>query len=105
MFTTFWFSREATASHFFTLKLMKKYTVKLILQEDGSSILPLPDEIVNVFNIKVGDSIELISSKEGELILKPSKKKSKLDDLIDGITKDNKHDEIDFGKKEGKEEW
>jgi len=105
MFTTFWFSREATASHFFTLKLMKKYTVKLISQRDGSIYLPFPEEIIKEYGFNENDIVEIIHRKEGGFIIKPMKKKYKLDDLIKYINEDDKHGEIDFGEAQGNEEW
>ncbi len=83
---------------------MKKHTVKLEILENGDAIVKFSDKIISEFNLKVGDRIELISHKDGIKLI-PQKNKPKLDDLLDGINDDNKHDEIDFGEPKGNEEW
>jgi len=44
---------------------MKKYTVNLEILENGDGIVKFSEEIINEFNLKVGDRIELISYKDG----------------------------------------
>jgi antitoxin MazE len=47
-----------------------------------------------------------ISMSDKTLVLKPLKKpRVTLDELLSGITEDNKHAEVDWGKPEGREEW
>jgi antitoxin MazE len=44
--------------------------------------------------------------KAGRIVIEPVReKKYKLEDLLKGITKDNIHQEIDFGAPQGKEIW
>jgi len=47
-----------------------------------------------------------IREEAGRIVIEPvRRKKYKLDDLLKGITKDNIHQELDFGRPEGKEVW
>ncbi len=84
---------------------MKKYTVKLDILENGDGVLKFPNEVVDKFQLKVGDKIELIPQKDGSIRMKPLKSKPKLDNLQEGINEENLDDEIDFGRQEGAEEW
>ena len=51
------------------------------------------------------DSIVDLSVLEGNIIVKPEKRKPKytLEELLEGVTEENLHGEIDFGKSVGKE--
>ena len=53
------------------------------------------------------DSIIDLSVNDGKIIVEPEKKKPKysLEELLDGVTEENLHGEIDFGKPIGKEIW
>jgi antitoxin MazE len=54
-------------------------------------------------NLQVNEEVE-IRLDEGRLILSPVKKpKYSLDELLASIPAESLHDEIDFGKPEGKE--
>ncbi len=67
--------------------------------ENGDGIVKFSDEIIKEFHLKVGDKIELISYKDGIMLI-PLKNKPKLEDLLDGINDNNLYDEISFGKPE-----
>lgn len=82
---------------------MKKYTIQLLMQEDGSAILPLPEEIISKHKLHEGDCIELLPLKDDKYELKLQGSKYDLKSLLKGINNDNCHDEIDFGKSQGKE--
>lgn len=81
-----------------------KFPVKLVSMDDGSALLPLPDEIIKEFNIKEGASFDLTKHPNGTIILKPINKNIDLDNLLDVINEENLHDEIDFGEPQGREE-
>jgi len=53
------------------------------------------------------DSIIDLSVNDGKIIVEPEKKKPKysLEELLDGVTEENLHGEINFGKPVGKEIW
>ncbi len=84
-------------SSFLIPSKMKKYTVKLDILENGDGVLKFPNEVVDKFQLKVGDKIELIPQKDGSIRMKPLKSKPKLDNLQEGINEENLDDEIDFG--------
>ena len=53
-----------------------------------------------------GDLRRREGEEAGRIVIEPVReKKYKLDDLLKEITKDNIHEEIDFGVPEGREVW
>ncbi|WP_301191553.1 hypothetical protein [Plebeiibacterium sediminum] len=52
---------------------MKKYTVKLIAQLEGSLCLRLPDKVINEYGFDANDHVELTSLKKGVCFIKPRK--------------------------------
>ena len=43
--------------------------------------------------------------QDGKLIIAPARKKYKLSDLLKGYSKKHRHQETDWGSKQGEEEW
>lgn len=64
--------------------------------ENGDSVLKFPDEVVDKFQLKEGDKVELVSQKIGRISMKPLKGRFNLDNLLDGNNDENLHDDIDF---------
>jgi len=74
------------------------------VQKWGNSLgLRIPSVYAKELHLLDGSIVD-IEIKENEIIISPAKKKS-LNDLIQLITDENQHDEIDFGSPHGKEEW
>jgi antitoxin MazE len=71
----------------------------------GNSLgIRIPKQIAEQAQLKEGDEIEL--SREGnQLIITPQKKKYTLEELLDGMTKEHLHSEVDWGDPVGKEQW
>jgi antitoxin MazE len=65
-----------------------------------------PLEVLRKAQLYMGDSVE-IEVKNGSIVVKPLKKKKKykLKDLLARMPSGNEPYEVDWGKKEGKEEW
>jgi len=82
---------------------MKRYRIQLLMQADGSAILPLPEEIVSKHKLQEGVCIELLPLKDNRYELKLQGSKYDLDSLLSRINKDNCHGEIGFGEAQGKE--
>ena len=75
------------------------------VQKWGNSLgLRIPGVYAKELHLLDGSIVD-IQRKENEIIISPAKKKKSLNDLIQLITDENQHDEIDFGSPHGKEEW
>ncbi|WLR51908.1 AbrB/MazE/SpoVT family DNA-binding domain-containing protein [Bacillus tianshenii] len=73
------------------------------VQKWGNSLaIRIPSHVAEAISIQQGSEIELTVEND-VLVLKPKKKKPQLDELLSKITPENRHKEIDFGKKEGNE--
>ena len=77
------------------------------IQKWGNSLaLRLPKEITEKFDLSEGSQGVLeIEKKQISIKPSPSKKKYSLRDLLVKMTPKNSHDEILWGKTEGKEVW
>jgi antitoxin MazE len=75
------------------------------VQKWGNSLgLRIPSVYAKELHLLDGSIVD-IQRKENEIIISPAKKKKSLNDLIQLITNENQHGEIDFGSPHGKEEW
>lgn len=75
------------------------------VQKWGNSLgLRIPSVYAKELNLLDGSIVD-IQRKENEIIISPAKKKKSLNNLIQLITNENKHDEIDFGSPRGSEAW
>jgi antitoxin MazE len=80
-------------------------TTTFIRKWGNSLAIRLPQKLLDQLNLQADGEVE-ISLEEGRLILSPVKKaKYSLDELLAQITPSNLHDEIDYGKPVGREEW
>lgn len=72
----------------------------------GNSLaLRLPRKLADSHHLEEGSSIEIIEDS-GELRLRPVKEEEYgLDDLLAGITEENRHEEVKIGSAAGKESW
>ncbi|MBN1700162.1 MAG: AbrB/MazE/SpoVT family DNA-binding domain-containing protein [Spirochaetales bacterium] len=70
----------------------------------GNSLgIRIPATIVKDLSLKNGSLVD-ITEEADNIIIRPEKMKE-LDDLLNLITDENLHAEIDFGEKEGDEIW
>jgi antitoxin MazE len=73
------------------------------VQKWGNSLgIRIPGPFAEQLNIIEGSDIEVLLL-EGEIVLRPIRLKPTLEELLAGITPENRHDEINFGKSEGNE--
>ncbi|MBO8155850.1 MAG: AbrB/MazE/SpoVT family DNA-binding domain-containing protein [Bacillaceae bacterium] len=69
------------------------------LQKWGNSYgIRIPKKIAEQLNLEPGSELEL-TVKENCIQLEPSKKKPTLEELLEKISPENRHTEIDFGSK------
>ncbi|MDQ3633505.1 MAG: AbrB/MazE/SpoVT family DNA-binding domain-containing protein [Acidobacteriota bacterium] len=77
--------------------------MKVQIQKWGNSLaLRIPKSFAVETDISSGSTVD-ITIENGQINLKPMKKEETLEELLEGITEENLHTEIDFGKAEGKE--
>lgn len=62
----------------------------------------IPSEMARELKISVGDFME-VSVKDGSLVLTPSHDKEDLSSLLDKVTPENIHGEVDWGNDVGNE--
>ncbi len=79
--------------------------MKVKIQKWGNSLaVRIPKSFAVQTEIEQNSFVDL-SIIEGNIIVKPEKRKPKytLEELLEGVTEENLHGEIDFGKIVGKE--
>ena len=75
------------------------------VQKWGNSLaIRLPIQVAEKLSLEAGSPVS-ISSNLKTILIKPSRQKFSLKDLLDKITPDNLHGEISSGKPRGKELW
>lgn len=71
----------------------------------GNSLgIRIPKQIAEQVQLNEGDEIE-ISTDKNKLILIPQKKKYTLEELLDGMSDEHLHSEVDWGESVGREQW
>lgn len=71
----------------------------------GNSLgLRLPKSIASEAQLGEGDTVTL-SVKGGAIVIRPSRPRYALEDLVDRITPQNRHKETDWGGPLGDEVW
>jgi antitoxin MazE len=72
----------------------------------GNSLaVRLPKVIVEKAGLVEGEALDVKVSSSGDVVLSRARKRYTLDELVAGITPENRHDEIDLGRAVGKEIW
>ena len=67
--------------------------------------LRIPKAFAVESNVTIGSTVD-VSIDKGNIVVKPVKEsKYTLEELVDGITDDNRHEEVDWGRPVGKEAW
>lgn len=71
----------------------------------GNSLgIRLPQAIVQQMGLKQGDLLT-ISTEGNQIVLSPTKPRYTLDELLQQVTPDQQHDEVDWGEPTGAESW
>jgi antitoxin MazE len=72
----------------------------------GNSLaVRLPKVVVEKAGLLEGEALDVKVSSSGDVVLSRARKRYTLDELVAGITPENRHDEIDLGRAVGKEIW
>ncbi len=81
-------------------------TTKTQLAKWGNSLaVRIPKSVVGTARLREGDEVTLAVSKGGAIVMRPARRKYRLDELVSKITARNRHDETDWGPQVGKEAW
>ena len=75
-----------------------------IAQWGSSLAVRIPKTELDVAGFIRGTVVEVIAKKD-ELIIKKAKPKYTLEELVSGITEENRHSEIQYGAPVGNEHW
>lgn len=69
-------------------------------QKWGNSLaVRVPKGVAQKAGVSVDDTLDVDVDSDGAIVLRPRRRrKYRLSDLIKGMTKENMHDDIDFGR-------
>lgn len=84
---------------------MGKATQSQIIELNGALAVIILKEVLADSNFKVGDSVNVYTQGSKIVIADPAQPHYTLDELLDGITDENRHAEIDWGPPVGREVW
>jgi antitoxin MazE len=83
-----------------------KIANKSQLAKWGNSLaVRLPRQIVETARLQEGDPLSLSVGKDGAVVMRPARRKYRLEELVSRITPRNRHDETDWGGPVGEEIW
>ncbi|MFA6505499.1 MAG: AbrB/MazE/SpoVT family DNA-binding domain-containing protein [Treponemataceae bacterium] len=77
--------------------------MQTVVQKWGNSLgIRIPSLYVKEFDLKNGNSVEIIE-EDGRIVIVPPKKT--LEEMLSRVTIENMHDPMETGVSVGKEEW
>jgi antitoxin MazE len=72
----------------------------------GNSLaVRIPLSIARQASLSEGDGVELAIDSDGGIVLRPTRRKYELAELVSRITSKNRHRETDWGAAQGEESW
>ena len=72
----------------------------------GNSLaVRIPKAAAQAANLKAGDDLDLDVERAGSVTLRKKKRRPTLKELMRGMTRENRHPEMDSGDRVGNEEW
>ena len=77
-------------------------TVQLVKKWGNSLAVRLPTAVMEAAQLALDQAVD-VRAENGRVIIEPVARSYSLDDLLAGITAQNRHDEYDFGVAQGKE--
>ncbi|HWY73641.1 MAG TPA: AbrB/MazE/SpoVT family DNA-binding domain-containing protein [Burkholderiaceae bacterium] len=72
-----------------------------LLKWGNSSAVRLPEAVLKEVQVALGDRLEL-RTEGGKIILERTRRGYRLEDLLSGITKENRHGLVNFGAPSGR---
>jgi antitoxin MazE len=77
----------------------------MVAKWGNSLAVRIPQGLAKEISIQEGTEIYM-SVEDGNIIIKPARRKRySLEELVGGITPENRHDELDWGEPVGNEFW
>ena len=71
----------------------------------NSAAVRIPAVVLAATRLEIDEEVD-IREEAGRIVIEPVRQKVyNLDDLVQGINRDNLHESVDFGVPEGKEIW
>jgi antitoxin MazE len=71
----------------------------------NSAAVRIPARVLAEAGLKPGDAVE-VRGEKGQIVIAPvAKPKKDLAALLEGITPENRHEEVDWGPPVGREVW
>jgi antitoxin MazE len=75
------------------------------IQKWGNSLgLRIPKALAEEVPVEEGTAVEITVSEQG-LLVRPAGKCYELADLLEGVTRSNRHEEVPTGERVGREVW
>jgi antitoxin MazE len=72
----------------------------------GNSLaVRIPQSIARQARLNEGDCLALALQRDGSIVLRSTRPKYELSELVSGITAKNRHHETPWGPAKGKESW
>ncbi len=72
----------------------------------GNSLaIRIPQPIAKQAQLNAGDALALIVERDGSIVLRASRPRYELSQLVSKITAKNRHREMDWGQPQGEESW
>ncbi len=84
---------------------MKTVTKSQIARWGNSLAVRIPKQVIETARLKEGESVSVSVGKDRSVIMRPSRQKYRLQELVSRITPENRHSETDWGAAVGKEIW
>ena len=78
-------------------------TVQVLKKWGNSPAVRIPAAIMQSAQLALDQAVE-VRAEGGRIIIEPVAPAYTLDDLLDGITVENQHTEVDFGISQGQEQ-
>jgi antitoxin MazE len=77
--------------------------MRAALSKWGNSLaVRIPKALADSARLREGEAVELKSLRKGEILIR---RRKSLEQLVDAITPENRHDATDWGPTVGKEIW
>lgn len=71
----------------------------------NSASVRIPTQLMKAAHLEIDEAVDL-KEESGRIVIEPLRRKEySLAELLKGITRDNLHEEVDFGGAAGKEAW
>jgi antitoxin MazE len=77
-------------------------TLQVIKKWGNSPALRIPNAVMQAVQLKLDQTVDM-RVENGKIIIEPQPDNYRLEDLLAGITEENRHAEIDLGSAQGRE--